>query len=264
MSSLIYLVSKSVKNTVLEILHKPAKLILWVVTIGGIVGLFFLSVFTRQQTGQEGGFADLIWLKGGFFAFITIFVVLSVQKGLSSGDTIFDMSDVNLLFVSPVSPRSILLYGIVRMARTSFLMGFFILFQSNSLGTAFGLDFGGLMLLFVGFLLAMCLLQILSLLIYSLTNGNPARKRVVQGITVAVFLPVAVTIAMNLTKTGEILSALEATLRTPVADWTPVMGWASAMVGSAATTLPTASEMVTVTAWETGSLMRITEVVLRS
>jgi len=42
------------------------------------------------------------------------------------------------------------------------------------------------------------------------------------------------------------------------------MGWASAMVGSAATTLPTGPEMTTVTACETGRLIRITEVVVRS
>ncbi len=43
-----------------------------------------------------------------------------------------------------------------------------------------------------------------------------------------------------------------------------VICWASAMAGLATTTLPTASEMVTVTACDTGRLMRITEVVLRS
>src|SRR6185437_2776242 len=43
-----------------------------------------------------------------------------------------------------------------------------------------------------------------------------------------------------------------------------VIGCASAMLGSAETILPTASEMTTVTACETGSLIRITEVLDRS
>lgn len=224
MSSLVFLVTRSVKNSFLELLRKPAKLILWIFVIAMLGGVLILSMFTRQSTG---GNLDIFWLKGIFFLLIALFVALAIQKGLSNGDVIFDMSDVNLLFVSPVNPRLILMYGIVRMAKMAFWVGFFILFQSNSLSTAFGIGFDSVLLLLLGFILAVCLLQILSLLIYSLTNGNPARKRIVKVISVLAFLPLIGYIGIQLLRTGNLLLSLQNTLHSPFFVWTPVAGWTS-------------------------------------
>ncbi len=227
MNSLVFLLLRSAKNTLLELRRKPAKLLLWVLVIAGIGGIFILSLFTRQSTV---GSLDLVWLKGILFLLILIFVVTAIQKGLANGDVIFDMNDVNLLFVSPVSSRKILMYGIVRMAKMAFLAGFFILFQSNSLSVGFGVGFDGVLLVLLGFMLAVGVLQILSLLIYSLTNGKPRRKLVVRMLAIAAFLPLIVFTGVQLVVTGDLLAALGNTLDSPLAAWTPVAGWASAGV----------------------------------
>ena len=224
MNSLVFLMVKSIKNSILEIFRKPGKLVLWLLTLGFIVGIFALSTFTRQSSEN---FLDLVWLKGIIFLLLLLFVFLAVQKGLSNGDVIFDMSDVNLLFVSPVSPRAILMYGIVRMAKMSFLAGFFILFQGSSLGTGFGVGFDAVLLILLGFMLAVSMLQIVSLVIYSLTNGRPARKRAVRLITAAVFLPLVSYIGVQFAQTRDLLGTLENTLHSPFVAWTPVAGWAS-------------------------------------
>ncbi|MBE6906739.1 MAG: hypothetical protein E7476_10755 [Ruminococcaceae bacterium] len=224
MSSLVFLLARSVKNSFLELLRKPAKLILWIFVIAMLGGVLILSMFTRQSADST---LNIIWLKGIFFLFTLLFVAIAIQKGLSNGDVIFDMNDVNFLFVSPVSPRLILMYGIIRMAKMAFGAGFFILFQSNSLGTSFGIGFDAVLLLLLGFILAVCLLQILSLLIYSLTNGNPSRKLMVKVISVLVFLPLIVYTGVQFFKTGNPLLALENTLRSPFIAWAPVAGWAS-------------------------------------
>lgn len=227
MNSLVFLLLRSAKNTLLELRRKPAKLLLWVLVIAGIGGIFILSLFTRQSTA---GSLDLVWLKGLLFIFILIFVVTAIQKGLANGDVIFDMNDVNLLFVSPVSSRMILMYGIVRMAKMAFLAGFFILFQSNSLGVGFGVGFVGVLLILLGFMLAVGVLQIMSLLIYSLTNGRPRRKLIVRILAALAFLPLIAYTGLQLVKTGDLLPALESILDSPLVDWTPVAGWASAGV----------------------------------
>jgi hypothetical protein len=224
MSSLIFLLTRSAKNSFLELLRKPAKLVLWIFVVGSIVGVFILSMFTRQNAEN---FLDLIWLKGALFLLLLLFVVIAILKGLSNGDVIFDMSDVNLLFGSPVNSRLILMYGIVRMAKMAFLAGFFILFQSNTLSASFGVGIGAVLLVLAGFILAVCLLQVISLLIYSLTNGNPLRKMTVRLVSTAVFLPLIFYIGVQLVKTGDPLPALENTLRSPFIAWTPVAGWAS-------------------------------------
>ena len=224
MNSLVFLLMMSVKNSFLELLRKPAKLVLWILVVGGIIGLFFLSAVTRQNVEN---FHDLIWLKGMLFMLILIFAVVSIKKALSNGDVIFDMNDVNFLFVSPVSSRLILMYGIVRMAKMAFFAGFFILFQSSSLGTSFGVGMNAVFLILIGFILAVSLMQILSLLIYSVTNGNPSRKRAVRMIAILVILPLVTYAAVQLVKTSNLLLALENTLRSPVFSWTPIAGWAS-------------------------------------
>ncbi|QIB69665.1 hypothetical protein Ami103574_10175 [Aminipila butyrica] len=224
MSSLFFLLIRNVKNNFLELLRKPAKLILWIFVIAMLGGMLVLSTFTRESGGNA---LDIFWLKGILFLLVMFFVVLAIQKGLSNGDVIFDMSDVNLLFVSPVSPRLILMYGIVRMAKMAFWAGFFILFQSNSLSSSFGIGFQSVLILLLGFILAVCLLQILSLLIYSLTNGKPGRKLLVKVISVLVFLPLIVYFGMQFLRTGKLILALHNTLLSPVASWTPVAGWAS-------------------------------------
>jgi hypothetical protein len=228
-SSLVFLLVRSAKNSFLELLRKPAKLILWVLVVAGIVGLFVLTMFTQESAERS---ADLVWLKGALLSLVLIFAIIAVQKGLSNGDVIFDMNDVNLLFVSPVSSRKILMYGILRMAKMAFLAGFFILFQSNSLSSNFGVGFWAVFLVLLAFILAVSLLQIISLLIYSLSNGRPKRKRIVRMITALIFLPLVVSLAVQLIRTGEPLTAISNTLNAPVASWTPVVGWAAEAVVS--------------------------------
>ncbi|MDR0671422.1 MAG: putative ABC exporter domain-containing protein [Oscillospiraceae bacterium] len=225
MNSLAYLLVRSLKNSALELRRKPAKLVLYLLVIAVIAGLFMLSLFTQNEAAAP---LDLIWLKGILFAVFLLIFVTSIQKGLSRGDVIFDMSDVNLLFVSPVPPRSILLYGVIRMMKVSFWAGFFLLFQSNSLSMGFGIDFSGLLLILAAFILAVSLMQILSLLVYSTTNGRPSRRMAARLLAIAMFLPMTVHGLWQLVEAdGDLLAALASLLRAPVTAWTPVVGWMS-------------------------------------
>ena len=226
--SLVYIIVKSAKNRFLEVLRSPGKLVLYLLVAALIV---FTVVVSILDTRQPEDLSDIIWLQGGLFALVLLFFVFAVQKGLKSGEAIFDMSDVNLLFVSPIRPQSILLYGVVRMAGAAFLAGFFILFQSQNLGRWFGVNFGGILLILAGFTLAVCLMQMLSLLIYSLTNGRPKRKLVVKILAAAMFSPMAGYGLWQIARAGgDMMAALEALLRSPITAWTPIAGWSSAGV----------------------------------
>lgn len=224
MRSFAFLLIRSAKNTFFELLRKPGKLAVWVIVLALIIGLLIMSVFTRAEVGEA---TDIIWLKGAFFAFIMMFVVIAINKGLSNGDVIFEMNDVNLLFVSPISPRTILGYGIFRMAKMSFLAGFFLLFQGNTLSSVFGVGFDGILILLLGFMMAVSLLQIISLLIYSLTNGRAGRKRLVKVISIALFLPLIGFVVLQYIRTPDVLLTLEYTLSSPYLTWAPVAGWVS-------------------------------------
>jgi hypothetical protein len=224
MNSLLYLIRKSLKNWVLETLRKPGRLILFIALILIIGGLMVLSVFTKAEVGEA---MSLNMLKTCIFGIIVLFFVIAVYQGLSRGDAIFEMSDVNLLFVSPVDPSAILLYGIIRMAKMAFFACFFILFQGNTLSSLFGVDARGLFILLAGFVLSVCLMQILTLIIYTHTNGRPVRKRFVKLLAVAIFIPVIVRMARNILLTHDVRLALEWTMHSDVASGTPIAGWAS-------------------------------------
>ena len=224
MNALLYILATSIKNRLLELLRKPIKLVLYVVCIVGMGALVVLPLITGSQSTAS---MDLIWLKGGFFLLLTMFVVISIKTGLSSGNTMFEMEDVNLLFVSPIKPQSILLYGLVQMAKTAFWAGFFLLFQGSTLRNVFGKGFEAILVLFLCFILNTVLMSIVSLVIYNLTNGRPARKRLVWIITAACFAPLLVYAGVLFLQSGNLAQAAESLLRSPVFSWFPVSGWAA-------------------------------------
>ena len=224
MSSILYLLLTGAKNGLKELVKKPSKLILYLIIVGILVMVIVTSNFTRAEIGS---FQPLFWLELAFFAFLMMFVILSIKKGLTSGDTIFDMNDVNLLFVSPVDARKILIYGLTRLTKTSFLAGFFLLFQASSLGNLFGINFGQLLILFGIFMLSMIASSILSLVIYSTTNGKAKAKRIVKMIAVLVFVPLVIYLIMQILAGQELTALAEIATNSPYFNFIPIAGWAA-------------------------------------
>jgi hypothetical protein len=116
------------------------------------------------------------------------------------------------------------------MTKMSFLAGFFILFQSNTLGMAFGIGFDSILLIFLGFILSVSLFQIISLLIYSLTNGSTFRKNIVKLAAVAVFIPLVIVGFVQYIGTADVTLAIAGILRSPASTWVPIIGWVSECV----------------------------------
>ncbi len=223
MSSHFYLIRTSIKNRFKELLRKPGKLVLYLVVIAAIGAGLVFSLIGADHTEASYPVSNLLPI---LFAFLLIFYFITIQKGLSSGDAIFEMSDVNLLFVSPVNPRATLLYGVIRLIGMSFWAGFFLLFQSASLSN-FGVKFGGVLILFGAFMLNTIVLTILSLLIYSVANGNPTRKRLVRILSIVVFAPLLAFFAMRFFVYGDMLLALNNVIESSFFATVPFIGWAS-------------------------------------
>ncbi len=226
MTALWYIIRRSAVNGLKELLRKPGKLILYALALAGIVGVAVLSIFTRQAAGGQ---APMFWLTGVVFLYVTLFIAIAVVKGVSNGDVIFEMCDVNLLFVSPVNPDRILLYGILRLTKVSFLAGFFILFQTNSLAN-FGIGFGGVLLIFLCVSISTVVLSMVSLLIYSATNGNAKRKLLAKCAACALFLPLIGRMLFAAAGADGLLAGMEAAIRSPFLSLVPVAGWTAAGV----------------------------------
>lgn len=226
MKSLIYLLRKTLKNTLKELIHKPAKLLTFLFVAASIIAMMVMSLFIDHE-GRGGSGIPHYWFQGGLFAFLVFFMLIIIRQGLASGETMFDMSDVNLLFVAPVNPRKILLYGIIRLAKTAFIASFFMLFQGANL-VNFGFTAKGMFPLFFMFLLTMFMLSLLSIVIYSATNGRPRRQLLVKIVTALCFVPLVVFFLVQYFQTGNAMTALAAACRSVWLTAFPLIGWAAA------------------------------------
>ncbi|MDR0964602.1 MAG: putative ABC exporter domain-containing protein, partial [Clostridium sp.] len=222
MKAILYLLRKGLKNTVLEILHKPAKAVLWGVVLVLMIMMVLLAVF-GQKTNTN---VPIEYIKTGLFVGVTLLLVSSVHNGLASGSAIFDMCDVNLLFPSVIDSGTILVYGVLRLAKSSLLMVFVILFQMVNFNNM-GIPPRGVLILCLGAILGMCLFQIVTLIIYTFTNSRPKRKRVVKILTTLIFVPIFVVFASIAYRQGLSLGVLKPLVASPVYTWTPFVGWVS-------------------------------------
>jgi hypothetical protein len=225
MNSLMYLLFCSLKNSLRETVHKPVRLIFYLLAIFLIGSSVFVNALTKRDPAE---FKDIHLLGGIFFALVTMFLFVSLNRAFKSGGSLFQMSDVNLLFVSPIAPQKILIYGVIQFIKSALIAGLFILFQGSTLGQIFGTGFSSLLLIAGLFALCFCLLEIIAILIYSVTNGNPLRRRIVKAAVALVFLPLAITAFTAFIHEGDTAAALLHVCKSASFQMIPVSGWGAA------------------------------------
>ncbi|MCL2397618.1 MAG: putative ABC exporter domain-containing protein [Defluviitaleaceae bacterium] len=227
MRSLFYLTRATWKNRLAGIFKSPGKLIMYLVIIAGIVGLIVMTLSGGGTPAEPDEITDLVWFRGIMFAFLLLGFLPAIFRGLKQGTMLFQMSDVNLLFVSPIRPQSILLYAVIRTIGAALLGSIFIFFQGG-LARTFGFAFGGLLVVFAGYVLVTIFIQIMTMSIYMFANGNEPRKRIIKIIALALFAPLLVVAGRAFLYTGgDIMATLEIIVYSPVMAWTPILGWVS-------------------------------------
>ena len=158
-------------------------------------------------------------------------------SGFTTGGTIFRMSDVNLLFVSPTKPQSILWAGLVQQMGTAFLMGFFILFQYGWMYGVYGVSPASIVWIMIGYICTVLSAQMFAMMAYSLTVSRPKQRSLLKGLFIAVLVGFAAAILFGAYQTGEFSIASVAYSASKIGKWLPVAGWMSAaftaMVGGA-------------------------------
>jgi hypothetical protein len=61
MSALLYIIRKSIKNSLRELLKKPGKLIMYALVLAAMIGMIALSFFTKANLEQQ---VPLFWFTG--------------------------------------------------------------------------------------------------------------------------------------------------------------------------------------------------------
>lgn len=221
MKAILFLIRKELKNALLEMVRHPARLLLNL----GVIALLVFTLLNGSEREQRGGYLDFRILHGLYLGLMLLIGLPSLLSGLKSGATFFKMSDVNFLFVSPISPKKILAYGLVKQMASTLLMMLFLLFYSGMASSAFGVTAWQVFALVAGIALLVFTMQVAALLVYSFTSGNAARSNAVKAAVYLVPGAAVVIVLLRFLSGGSDLEALLAAVSSPYLAWLPVFGW---------------------------------------
>lgn len=228
MNALIYLTRKQIKNFFRDLLHHPGRLVAYLVMAALLV--FTLVAGQKEPPKAAAQYSDIRILHGIFLGWFLFLGVATLLASLKSGTTMFKMSDVNFLFVSPISPKRILNYGLMKQT-AAMLFGFiFLLFYSGMLMENFNVGPSGAVALIVYSVVLLIVIQLLSLLIYNYSNGDPKRKNTVRAV-LYLYLGLMVVTALGVfQRQGGGTQAIYAAISSPYLEYFPIIGWTQGAV----------------------------------
>lgn len=227
MKAIIYMLRKTVKNGIIDILHHPLQLIVYLfialTTVSGIV------IALTRNIGYEQSHSDFRILQGAYLMILYFISVPIMLKGTNASTTFFKMSDVANVFTAPISEKRILVYGVSRqMATILMLLVCFISYGAIAV-QYFSLTIWDAVLLLLGIGVMLFEVQMVTVLIFCVCNGRPARIRMMKyAIYFIIIIPIAIAL-IQLFARGFVYENLLSAVSLPYLNYIPIIGWTSGM-----------------------------------
>lgn len=222
--ALVYLLRTRLKNTLKSIIRSPGKLIYLIIMIALIVVTIISGRFGANEEGRV--FRDIREFNVIVTALYTLMFLLIAAGGFSKGGSMFTMPDVNLLFPAPISPQKVLFYALFRQMGISLTVGIFVLYQYSWTHMTYGISYGTLLIVLLGYALAVFCGQITAMVVYSFTSANLRLRRSIKAVFIVVFgLFAAYLVWKTIIGTGAPLSNLVTAASGTVIGLMPVSGW---------------------------------------
>ena len=231
MNALLFRLRRTIRNTLLDMLHHPARLAAYLFVVAMLLFSGLSLVFSPREAGE--GYLDVRLLEGIYLGILLLTAVPTILLGMKSGANLFTMSDVNFLFVSPISPKKNLLYGLVRQAGTTLLVAVCLIAYGGMAVNSFGVSIGFALLLLLGFALTVFIAQLLTMLAYSFTNGNPRRIRATKTALFLLLAALAAFVGYRLYTGGTSMESAAAAVSDPLLEWFPFAGWMKGLLFAA-------------------------------
>ena len=227
MTSIFYLLRKNIKNGIVDTFRHPLKLIVY-----GMIALSLVYAVIRGFTMEVdvNDRMDSRILYGGFLALLYFISIPIMLKGLSTGSSFFTMGDVNNLFVAPIAPKKLLVYGIGKQLATSlFLVVCFSAYGSMAL-KMFDLSVGDALLLVGGIALMLLMVQIITLLLFCLCSARPSLSNILKYFIY--FLPIYAlgSVIACLFINGLSFETFYTAISQPYLQYVPLIGWVHGLV----------------------------------
>lgn len=231
MKSLIFLSSRKLKNKLTELLKSPWKLIM---TLGFIM-LFVMNMSIDKIS--PSGSRPIVEFYAIIFVFYIVCFMIETKKGFERGGTMFSLSDVNFLFLSPIKPASVLFYAMAGRIGTSLWMGIAFIYQFSLLRTQYAISFNNMICAVIGYGAVAFLSQLAGMLIYFFTCGNSEKlkkaKRVFYLLCAAFLVPFAVSLVTHPLFPSLTITDVAEGITGETMKLFPVAGWVLAAVEGA-------------------------------
>lgn len=224
MRALSYLLKTTIINYFKRLKQKPQK------AIGPIFVILWFGIMFLPK-GNSKGFKGM-----SFEVFVTILLAIlflmflyTLYSGTKKLDSHFTMSDVNLIFVSPIKPQTVLLYGVIKKIALELLTSIYILYQiPNVLGNFNVPVVNQIVLILAVIIFQLIFSNILKLFIFALNTKYKNLGQIIRSAVKAVLVLMAAGAAFIIVK-GDIKAILEKILNVVVySSWIgniPVIGW---------------------------------------
>lgn len=220
MIALSYLLLTSLKNSLRQLLKKPALIVIYVLVAAMMV--FAMLPGGKSFTPQSDMSPILRAIAFCIFGFIAY---TSISKGLKQGSTFFAMPDVNMLFTSPIRPQSVLLYGVIKQMGVSAMATLFMCFQIPNMRNLLHLNGTGIFAVTSAWFIILVCAQVVSLCTYSLTAPYPKRRRIGNYVMYGLIAAVVLGLGAYLLSRGGEMQAVIDYFGLPVMDYIPLVGW---------------------------------------
>jgi hypothetical protein len=231
MSSLIFILRRSLINNIKELLKKPGILIVYV-----IIGLLMITsaIVSGRTEPAEHIALDPNIVKAIFTGYILFICTFSLAASLGGG-SYFRMADVNFLFTAPLNAGSILIYGFVKQMAANILVMVFISLQYPNWKRMFGFLNGAGWLLIFAYILLIAFTSLLGMVLYSWALRKPGRKKIIRSLIYAAIILILLPIPVQTIRTGDLLKSTVDWLSSGDFKYVPVIGWFSAVFQGAVT-----------------------------
>lgn len=227
MKAIIYMLRKSIKNGIIDILHHPMQLIVYLfialTTISGVV-----TAMTSNISEEQRHF-DFRILQGAYLLILYFISVPIMLKGTNASTTFFKMSDVANVFTAPISEKRILVYGVGRQMATILLLLICFVSYGAMAVQYFSLTIWDAVLLLLGIGVMLFEVQMITILIFCVCNGRPTRIRMMKyAIYLIIAFPIAIALLQLFSK-GFTYENILSAVSLPYLNYIPIVGWTSGM-----------------------------------
>lgn len=165
MKALVYLLKKTVINYFKRLKEKPQK------AIGPIFFIIWLTFMLVPKGKNAAGNSSIEVFVSIFLGVIFLMFLYSLYSGTKRIDSKFDMADVNLIFISPIKPQTVLLYGIIKKIAFELLTSFYLLYQIPNFLKGYSVPVVNVVMLIISFIIfQLVFCNILKLFLFALNT----------------------------------------------------------------------------------------------